>query len=252
MRRTQRGFSLLELAVVLGTVGVLAAAAVATSGGRTLRDEFTELALQQRLAQAVIAFAQRSHRLPCPDSDGDGLEDCTAGVMLGGVPFQTLEVPVSGGAGSALARSYMYGVYRSPDAVAADDADLATLKERTGNAEGDLGYQTRNDLVMALRNAHRAARNTARLMVAGVGSSGSATTCTSQGVNVAFALVYAGQGDADRLVPSTDFDGANGGLVWPSGASTPCVDNPSVGRTERYDDTVIAVSFTELLGYLIR
>jgi prepilin-type N-terminal cleavage/methylation domain-containing protein len=251
MRSAQRGFSLLELAVVIGTVGVLAAAAVATSSGRTLRSEFTELALQQRLAQAVIAFAQRNHRLPCPDSNGNGLENCTAGVILGGVPFQSLEVSVAGGAGSALARSYMYGVYRQADADAADDADLAVLKERTSNEAGDLGYLARNDLVMALRNAHRAARATTQLMVAPLKIEG-AETCVSKGTNVAFALVYAGQRDADRVSPVTDYDGANGGLVWPHGSIGTCIENPSVGRAERYDDTVIAVSFTELLGYLIR
>lgn len=251
MRGAQRGFSLLELAVVIGTAGVIAAAAVATSSGRTLRSEFTELALQQRLAQAVIAFAKRNHRLPCPDSDGDGREDCAAGLILGGVPFQSLEVSVAGGPGSALARSFMYGVYRGTTSDAATDADLAVLKERTSNAVGDLGYMARNDLVMALRNAHLATRSTAQLLVAPQ-SLAAGDTCASKGVNVAFALVYAGERDADGKSPATDYDGANGGLVWPDGSTSSCVENPAVGRSERYDDTVIAVSFTELLGYLIR
>lgn len=237
---------------MIGTVGVLMAAAVATSGGRTSRDELNELAMQQRLAQAVIAFAQRSHRLPCPDSSGDGLENCAETVSIGGVPFQTLEVAVAGGPGSALARRYMYGVYRAPSTDATADADLPVLKERTSNLSGELGYLARNDLIMALRNAHRAQQDTGRLMVAGPNSSAVGATCTSAGIQVAFALVYAGVGDADRASPATDYDGVNAGLKWPGGSTVRCVENPSVGRSEGYDDTVIAVSFTELLGYLIR
>ncbi len=252
MRRAQHGFSLLELAAVLGIVGVLAAAVVASSGGRSMRDEFSELALQQRLVQAVIGFAQRNHRLPCPDRTGNGMEDCTAGGIFGGVPFQTLEVPVAGGPGSALARRYMYGVYRAAVSDPAADADLALLKERTGNAAGDLGYLARNDLVVALRNAHRAAPRGDLLSVAGPESAGVAASCTGTLTNVAFALVYAGQGDADRTSAGTDYDGANSGLAWPGGSTTACVENPSVGRAERYDDAVVATSFTELLGYLIR
>lgn len=248
--RHQRGFSLLELAVVLGVAGLLAAAAIATSGGRALKDDFTELALQQRLAQTVIAFAQRNHRLPCPDSTGDGLENCDGGVSLGGVPFVTLEVAVAGGVGSALARSYMYGVYRAAESTASADADLAQLRERTGNQTGELGYLARNDLVMALRNAHRRAADPTRVRVAGPG--GGASSCAGTATNVAFVLVYAGKADADRATPASDYDGANGALKWPAGSTSKCVESPALARSERYDDTVVSVSFTELLGYLLR
>lgn len=250
--RQQRGFSLLELAVVLGVAGLLAAAAITSSSGRSLRDDFTELALQQRLAQSVIAFAQRNHRLPCPDGTGDGLEDCAHDAALGGVPFLTLEVSVAGGPGSALARSFMYGVYREPATAAANDADLAVLRERTGNQVGDHGYLSGNDLVMALRTAHRAPPTSARLRVAGPTSTGASSTCSDAWSNSAFALVYAGKGDADRSSPVSDYDGANGALVWPNGTTSTCVENPAIGRSEQYDDTVITVSFTELLGYLVR
>lgn len=249
--RAQRGFSMLELAVVLGVIGMLAAAAIATSGGRGLKDDFTELALQQRLAQAVIAFAQRNHRLPCPDTTGDGRENCAGGASLGGVPFLTLEVSLPGGSDATFANRYIYGVFRAPNATPANDADLAVLAERTGDTTGDLGYLGRNDLIMALRNAHRQAPDATLLRVAGAASTGLSAACAAPATNVAFALAYAGKGDADRASPTSPFDGANATLKWPTGSTTTCLENPSVGRSERYDDTVIAVSFTELLGYLI-
>lgn len=256
MNRRERGFSLLELAVVLGVMGFIGAAAMGLNGmsgkgsrGGASGDAFTQQVHLQRIAQAVIGFARRNHRLPCPDTDGDALEDCGTAGVLGGLPFLTLEVGLSGAAGSALARSFMYGLYRAPDV----DADLGVLEERTGEQKGDLGYLGRNDLVMALRNAHQASGSEHRLRVAGPQSTGASSACGSDWRNVAFVLAVSASRDADRLAsPSSDFDGANGHLVWPTGGATSCVENPAVGQSEHYDDTVIAVGFTELLGYLIR
>ena len=134
MNGRERGFSLLELAVVLGVIAILGAAAMGLNGiSRNSGQEFSQQVYLQRFSQAVIGFARRNHRLPCPDTDGDGVEDCGSVNVLGALPFLTLEVGVSGASGSDLARSFMYGVYRAPG------ADLGVLEERTGNHRPDWG-----------------------------------------------------------------------------------------------------------------
>lgn len=250
MRRVERGFSLLELALVLVVIALLGAAGMGLSTGGGPSDT-ADRVLQQQLVQAAISFAQRNHRLPCPDTVGKGFENCSAGAFIGGVPFRTLEVNVGGEPGSAQAQSFIYGVYRQPSTTLEQDADLAVLQERTYNVVGELGYRARNDLVMALSNALKATPDAARLRVAGPGSDAKSSTCATPGTPVAFAIVYSGRHDADRATPLSDFDGAHRALSWPTGGVS-CFENPALGRMEHYDDTVVAVSFTELLGYLVR
>lgn len=252
MKQHERGFSLLELALVLVVMALIGAAGMGLSTSLSGRSDHAERALQQQLTQAVIGFAQRNHRLPCADVNGDGFEDCTGSAFMGGVPFRTLEKDIGGAPNSELARSFIYGVYRQPATPVEGDADLAVLKERTFNAIGELGYRARNDLVMGLANALKAEPDAARLSVAGAGSDGKRAACATPSTPVAFVLVYSARHDADRASPTSDFDGANNALRWSAGGGVSCVENPALGRMNHYDDTVVAVSFTELLGYLVR
>ena len=64
------------------------------SRGGASGDAFTQQVHLQRIAQAVIGFARRNHRLPCPDTDGDALEDCGTAGVLGGLPFLTPRGPL--------------------------------------------------------------------------------------------------------------------------------------------------------------
>ena len=251
MRPHEHGFSLLELALVLVVIALVGAAGMGLSQTMSGRNDNVDRTQQQQITQAMIGFAQRNHRLPCPDTAGDGFENCSAGAFIGGVPFRTLEVNIGGEPGSEQAKSFIYGVYRQPSATLEQDADLAVLQERTYNVAGELGYRARNDLVMALSNALKAPPDAARLRVAGPGSDGKSATCAEPWTPVAFAIVYSGRHDADRVAPISDFDGAHKALTWPTGGVS-CFENPALGRMEHYDDTVVAVSFTELLGYLVR
>lgn len=74
--RTQRGFSLIELAVVLVIIGLLVGGGIAAISATT---EQTRRSEQKRLfndvREALYGFAMANGRLPCPDTDADGEAD---------------------------------------------------------------------------------------------------------------------------------------------------------------------------------
>jgi prepilin-type N-terminal cleavage/methylation domain-containing protein len=94
MRKPRRtnGFTLVEIAVVLAIVGVLLGGLVVGLGQASetqkLKDTRASLALVQ---EALLAYAAINGRLPCPDTNADGLENagCT-GATVGAAPWATL------------------------------------------------------------------------------------------------------------------------------------------------------------------
>jgi prepilin-type N-terminal cleavage/methylation domain-containing protein len=115
----QRGFSLLEMAVVLSIVGLLTISLwkivpLLRDIGNT-QPPLEQLALAD---EAVLGFVASRHRLPCPAAvDGNGEEKTLPGVSpvtevprcesaIGELPFRTL--------GLQLPARLRYGVYRAP------------------------------------------------------------------------------------------------------------------------------------------
>ncbi len=108
MKKTAQGFSLLELAVIILILGLVT----------LLLWRFIEVRIQQRAAvttytlleradQALTGFAMSHHRLPCPDSDRDGIENCgDPANEVAFLPAQTL------GLADARAGQIRYGVLR--------------------------------------------------------------------------------------------------------------------------------------------
>ncbi|MDZ7829064.1 MAG: prepilin-type N-terminal cleavage/methylation domain-containing protein [Halofilum sp. (in: g-proteobacteria)] len=92
-RRSQSGFSLIELAVVLVIVGLLVGGGIAALNSATQQTRRIEAERQlQHVRNALYGYAMSEGRLPCPDTTypPDGTEDCGGGAEGGAVPWTEL------------------------------------------------------------------------------------------------------------------------------------------------------------------
>ncbi|MDH7942553.1 hypothetical protein QGM61_01860 [Pseudohongiella sp. SYSU M77423] len=254
-----RGFSALEIALVLLVVGLLLAGGLgALRAGANAIEISTAEAFQEQVASQLIEFARANHRLPCPDSNVDGLEDdCSSStIRTGGVPYYSLGMEP----GSTIANTstgienLMYGVYRNSTAGSAGNggADLSILDERTGDAQGDAGYRNREDFRQALRNAGSELVDNgvtaSEIYVTGDGQTSGDENCqTNQVANMAFVLISSGATDMDGS--GGRFDGLND--AWrKDGSGALCASSPNKRKNAGYDDKVLAYNFDALLGEL--
>lgn len=142
MRQNNRGFTLIELAVVLIVVGVLLGSFIGTLASRInvskKSDTYDEL---EDIKQSVIAHAYVNGYLPCPDCEvgpcpngaiGDGQSDynaagtCSNGQNAGNVPWVTLGL----GHSDAWGNHYRYAVQTEY----ADSTTAFTLAAPAGTA----------------------------------------------------------------------------------------------------------------------
>ncbi len=235
--RATAGFSLVELAVVLSVLGLLTMTALSAFDNLgQVRQHNAARAHGEAARQAVLAFALRNKRLPCPDTSANGDAGREGGGMgcggapsIGWLPYESLglDLPVR----SARLR---YGVYRPLTAATAHSADQPDL-ERIG------GF---GNVLAALAAATSA--DTSQPHYAG---DGTAATCTGAGAQVsnpAFVLV-APAGDRDGI-GGTGFDGPHRNFA--AGGSA-CVLPPDTPTSTDYDDVVVVQSPSTLLGWLM-
>lgn len=93
---TQYGYSLIELSIGLTVMGAIAIAIGLFTSSANKTIERIESPITLRVADnALVGFIAANHRLPCPDTNGDGREDCglIAGVqsaVIGQLPVVDL------------------------------------------------------------------------------------------------------------------------------------------------------------------
>lgn len=74
---SQRGFTLIEIAIVVFILGLLVTGLIASVGPQLeARDRRQTLVMIEEARTALYGFAMANGRLPCPDTDGDGVENC--------------------------------------------------------------------------------------------------------------------------------------------------------------------------------
>jgi hypothetical protein len=241
----QRGLGLLEVLLFIAVLSGLAVTGYlewrARETVKTARQE------RQSLSQAdtaLITFSTIHFRLPCPDTNRDGLEDCGSTAQKGWLPSTTLQLA---GADPGVSTGQLrYLVQRGATAydlanpTIADDwrpleyddgspANFNTMRTTTASG-GD--YQadilTLTDLCQRLEVGSGTAL-----------SSGMAQVASSPARTVAYALVHPGISDADGN--DSLFEGINS-----TGSGNSVEDPAKTPLLSSYDDRVLERSFSSL------
>lgn len=240
-RRRHRGLGLLEVLLFIAIVGGLATVGYLEWRERSaLQSSRQERVSLSQADTAVITFATVMRRLPCPDTDRDGLEDCGGGAQKGWLPSVSLKLAgADAGVGVAQLR---YLVQRGATAY-----DLAVLGDDWRPLEYDDGATTFAAMRDTVGNGGSYQANILTLpdLCQRVGEGAAATFgagmahVTSAPLRpVAYALVHPGLEDTDG--DGSLFDGVNG-------AAGNTVEDPDRSPLlSSYDDVVRERSFASL------
>ena len=223
------GFTLIEMAVVIIIVGIVVSivASVLPSLIKSSKIKKAD-AILERTQYSIEGFMTANDRCPCPDTDGDGYEDFTAGATpalnvcaqyTGGLPFRTLGYA---SADDAWGNTVKYGVYE----------DLV----KTTSGSGANAFCTVLSSIISYYQTN--APDTSKLYY---------TNQAGNNINQAYVIVSGGPGDLDTDGADGFFDGFNEGTDVQ-------FDDPD--RIEfhgtpvaaNYDDLVKATPFAYLNG----
>jgi prepilin-type N-terminal cleavage/methylation domain-containing protein len=271
VRQAQRGFTLVELAVVAAIVGLLLGGLMYTLAAQTEQRSFDETRRRLDLArELVLAFAVVNGRLPCParaaataapvtvagdevrdttgataNCTGDGTEDFYGGVSAGGVqlgllPARTIGFPLVDAAGFAVDawnNRLRYAVARLKTNCAANPLGLLDphFVDAAAMRRNGLGCQP-SDLIIC-RSATGITASTC---------GGGANQLTAQDL-IAVIIFSTGKNSASVAAPGADEAANLNGdrvFVW----HTPTPDGAANGE---FDDQFVWIPVGELYARLV-
>lgn len=226
------GFGLMEVMLILLLFsGALAAGFVYLKSQTGARQAAAQNDAVRTADQALQGFAASHFRLPCPDTNGDGVEDCAGGAQKGYLPYRTLGL--EGYDNRRGPGRLKYLVYRSATTDLASVKDLFSPHAWDGTAYSYTPAQTNGaDFCAALGQS-----------IQETSAAGTAHTVDSGGTlhMVAYALASPGTGDADG--DGNAFDGRNA-------SANPEMDSPDrTASLGSYDDQVLSRSPQELASF---
>ena len=233
LARLNRGLALIEimlLAMIVG--GALVAGLIALKSRQVSKAAESELAALTQADRYIVGFIAGRGRLPCPDTDNDGLENCGNGAQKGRLPYRTLGLEGSTAAAGTGTLSYL--VQRTAanlTEIGATVFEPVAWNDPSYNGRRSLGMQGTADFCQSLTNA---AGVTPAAEQAHVGDAS-----TGSGYPVAYALAHPGQRQAGSTANS-NFDGLNA-------TSTVAMELPEKGSLlGSYDDRVVARTYQGL------
>ncbi|CAM5448803.1 hypothetical protein TMEC54S_03352 [Thauera mechernichensis] len=241
-RSRSRGLTLIEVSLVIVVLGFIALLLAELLPGfkRAAMHKDSIYALQTAQT-AMRGFILINGRLPCPDSNGDGMEDraadgCTQ--LTGVLPYRSLGLggPLENAAGFP----FRYGVFHRSNASVASDAGLTRVIDR-------LQPKIAEGLPPALAPRLRGNSNLLDYCAAVQAAQGLPTDANQIHVALAagsvnirenVAYVLAEPGAADMNVNGSAFDGSNAaGLRF---------EHPTRAPGRDYDDRVVVAYFTDM------
>lgn len=231
-RQHQRGFGLLEALLVTLLLGGTLIAGFLWLQVRHATNAATDQVAALRHADAAVAgFAATHYRLPCPDTDDDGLEDCGAGGERGSLPWRTLRVADPALRARIAQLDYIIDRTGRDLAVSANafrPGKLGTAEFRQITGDGLI------DDAAAGAGEFHALDNVGSVdfcVMLGTSASAGGPEIAGGGGPFAYAVVDPGVVDADGDGDPFDATNAAGGTT---------VESPQRGTNADYDDRVLA------------
>ncbi|GAA6121399.1 hypothetical protein [Acidovorax sp. FG27] len=227
----QRGLALLEVTLLtLVVAGALAAGLIALKSRQASNAAQAELAALTQADSYLQGFVAGRGRLPCPDTDGDGFENCN-GTQKGKLPYRTLGLEGSTAAAGVGSLAYLVQMSAANlTAIEAATFEPVAWSDPNYNGRRNLATLGTADFCQALINA---AAVTPAVGQAHVGD------VAAGGYPVAYALAHPGLRQAGTTAAG-GFDGLNG-----SGANA--MELPETGGLlGSYDDRVVVRTYQGL------
>ncbi|MBF0177982.1 MAG: type II secretion system protein [Magnetococcales bacterium] len=265
------GMSLIELSIVLVVVGLIISMGMTMGPDMIFTSKVTQTKGQlDKVRQAIEGFALTNNRLPCPDTDNDGVENVashTCSSKSGDLPIITLGLSAGRNtSGSdkrdasgkdAWGNTIKYAVFIRASSAATRLEDLAS--DEVGTSDQTAWGTTISRTYFCKKLTQLASSTfvaTTDLHVANLTSrdGNNANSSCANGIMVPFALITSGSEDADKN--DNKYDGMNDTTL--NGNDALCFENPdrimrqysveesSSTNVNNYDDTVVAGSFSSL------